>query len=174
MATQNLGEDQVSEAITGFQPISFVQGWMEDAQQRAQSNPWFNSVAMAQSAHDAIENMNKNHIDSLKQTSGGIYYDPNSVDSYIDAMNTQTSWNRDDTALIRFVEQAKAAGINPALLLSQGGAEAFSTIGSSVKGSQVSANKKKDLSSILGIVSSCAAMVGAVGMFIGSLAKMSA
>lgn len=121
-----------------------------------------------------IENQKKlaeNNANMIKDING-IYYDPRSIDSIIDARNTATSWKRDDTALARFVQQAKAAGINPALILGAGSAEAFSTTGNSVKASQVESNNRKRTQNVTGALSACAALVGSISMLIGSLGKI--
>lgn len=113
-------------------------------------------------------------------TPGGVSYLVNSPDSYVNAMNQEALWNREDKLraeaehredyeMDRLIAAAKRNGINPVLLMdaisgNTGSAASYST--SAAKTSNYETNSKTDQANSATIM---AALIAALGLVLAHL-----
>lgn len=119
-----------------------------------------------------------NQAAQVGKTSGGLAYDPHNSDSFINAVNQQALWDREDLLrregnewdahqLDRFVEAARRNGINPVLLLNamdSGTSASYTT--SAAKTNNYDSNARTDAANSAKVVG---AIIGALAMIAASL-----
>lgn len=125
-----------------------------------------------QATNDAINKAIAKRQGQFGTTSSGLVYDSQNADSYVDAMNQQAAWARDDTYYRRLFNDLKGAGINPAVLFSSGSGATGVNSASSFKSSSLEDVKHKKAQEKLSAITNGAKIAGTVAAILGAIAML--
>lgn len=125
-----------------------------------------------QATNDAINKAIAKRQGQFGTTSSGLVYDSQNADSYVDAMNQQAAWARDDTYYRRLFNDLKGAGINPAVLFASSGGATGVNSASSFKSSSIESANRAKTKEKLDIITNSAKIAGTIISILAAIAAL--